>query len=114
MSKDAWIQQVINNRPALKSLINDWHPSKRGEYVGDITITAKNAEAACRVIRRQIKEEFKGDVILKFDEAIDAKEWKTIYRILSDTWFGVPESLDCWSIRGFKEAVDLLDDTPGA
>lgn len=29
-----------------------------------------------------------------------------------DAWFGVPESTSCWSIPGFGQAVDLLDDPP--
>lgn len=45
----------------------------------------------------------------RFDQAIAAGDEKELRKLLSDTWFGVPESISCWSLVGFAECVELLD-----
>ena len=74
------------------------------------SITAPNAERACEVVREQIRKESMNNPEIQFDIALTKQDHATISSLLSSAWFGVPESTECWKIRGFAEACDLLDD----
>lgn len=113
MIKDEWLIQVTESKNRLINLIKYYHPLNRqpGRREQDY-ITAPNAEWACTQVRKQIRENSEGDPIKDFEEALEQKDDRKIYKLLSDTWFGVPESTTCWQIEGFKEAVDLMDDPP--
>jgi hypothetical protein len=116
MTKQEWIDQAREHADDLRSLVSEYHPTcilgrKRSH---DHPITAPNAESACRAIRSKIavEQEMKPDAVGRFDQALAVGDWQTISCLLSDAWFGVPESTSCWSIRGFSAAVDLMDDPP--
>lgn len=109
-----WIDRVLEHRDKLRALIVNYHPASRGFRQGrqGMPITAPGAEAACEVVRQQIKQEHAQDPASRFDAALASGDVYTIYGLLQSAWFGVPESTSCWSIPGFGEAVDLLDDPP--
>jgi hypothetical protein len=97
-------------------LIKSFHPiSTRGRYdpLG-LPITAPNAEAARRHIIDDMarREELEGDPVKEFGAALNDKNVGQAMTILNQTWFGVPESTQCWKLEGFAEAVALLDDPP--
>lgn len=77
-------------------------------------ITAAGAEFACAQIRKKLTQEQAGelDPVVRFDAALTAGDFAVLNKLLSDAWFGVPESTSCWQIRGFAAAVDLMDDPP--
>jgi hypothetical protein len=116
MTKQEWINQAREHADDLRSLVSEYHPTyildrKRSH---DHPITAPNAESACRAARSKIavEQELERDAVERFNEALAAGDWMTVSKLLSDAWFGVPESTSCWQIRGFSEAVDLMDDPP--
>lgn len=111
MTKDQWINNAIKNKEALRSFILSYHPSMRTPKK-PLPITAPGAEAACENIRQEIAKENIGNPVEQFDRAIEGRDFTLLYHLLNATWFGVPESTDCWRIKGFSEAVDLMDDTP--
>lgn len=112
MTKAVWLDRAAVDAEALRSLVRDWHPLRRPTQVGDITITAEAAEHACEHVRREIVATGGGDPVELFTLALRNGDVRTIVRLLNEAWFGVPESRDCWKIRGFTEAVDLLDEPP--
>lgn len=116
MTKKEWIAKTKANLPDLRDLIARYHPSSKGfggiSLVG-LPITAPGAEEACGNVRKAIAGDPKNlNPLLRFQEAIDKQDISTMYSILNDAWFGVPESTSCWRIRGFSIAVDLMEDVP--
>lgn len=113
MTEQEWLSKVRANQEVLESLIEMWHPVNIKSY-GDITITAPGAEAACESVRQSIKakEADQPAPIQRFRTAIAEGKWEIINQLLNSAWFGVPESRDCWNIKGFSEAVDLMDELP--
>jgi hypothetical protein len=110
-TRSQWMQVVHDNAEALRNLVAEWHPSAR--RVGSaMVITAPNAELACDSIRRKIRHEEPDDPVAKWDKAIATEDIGAIMSLLSSTWFGVPESTECWSIPGFGVACYLMDDPP--
>jgi hypothetical protein len=75
-------------------------------------ITAPAAERACEEVRQRIKDQNDSDPLERFDTALEAGDWRTVYSLLDQAWFGVPETTSCWRIDGFTQAVDLMDDPP--
>lgn len=114
MTNTEWLKYAITNEDKLTNLIRDWHPRLRANEIGDMTITAVNAEKACEVIRHQIKtkDANKPNPVIEFKDALTNGNIQVINRLLNDAWFGVPESRSCWDIIGFKEAVWLIEDPP--
>lgn len=121
MTESDYLNYADAHKDKLIRLINNFHPVNRqpgrrratvsNNDKGDF-ITAPNAEAACGVIRKVIKDDYKGNPSDDFCKALVEKNWGTIFKILNEAWFGVPESTSCWEIDGFKEAVTLLEDWP--
>lgn len=125
-----WLQKVSDNAGVLRQLIADWHPSARrpaaiqresvlftdGDAVAvdapSMPITAPNAERACQWIRQDIRAKEPADPLSRWDKALSDGDVGEIMSLLESTWFGVPESTDCWNIPGFAVAVNLLDDPP--
>lgn len=113
MNINQWLDKVRENKEVLRSLISTYHPSSRrcGESP-ILPITSPGAEAVCTVIRSKIRKEDSADPAIKFDIAVECSDYSQIYIILEQTWFGVPESRECWCIPGFGLAVEVLDDGP--
>jgi hypothetical protein len=110
MIKEEWIEIARKNRKKLENLVANYHPVRARP--NPMRITAPNAERACEIVRRNIRENFEGDPITQLNEALNIGDVTKINKLLNDAWFGVPESTDCWDIEGFAEAVDLMDDLP--
>ena len=111
MIKEEWFKEADDNRDKLISLVSQYHPSSQ-RAGKSLRITAFRAEQACAEIRKNIKTIRTEDPVERFKLALDLKDTNTSLLILNETWFGVPESTDCWSIPGFSEAVDLMTDPP--
>lgn len=110
MEKQEWLAKVKENRVVLKSLIEWYHPRSDAYSPAHLPITAKAAEAACQNARSAIAvKEGRPHPLVAFDNALNTGDTSTIYSLLNETWFGVPESTSCWSIPGFSEAVDLIE-----
>jgi hypothetical protein len=79
-----------------------------------LEITAPNAEVARQTVVKHMlmNGECQGDPVKRLEVALAVGNIGEINSILNRAWFGVPESTSCWNIRGFKEAVDLMDDPP--
>lgn len=117
MKINDWLEKVKQNKDSLYDIISCYHPANLSAYnetdpLSD-NITAPNAERACEVVRNLIRKEnvFENPGAV-FNVALQNGDYETINKLLSSTWFGVPESTSCWGINGFSVMVDLLDDPP--
>lgn len=108
MTKAHWLAKVHEHRDKLRGLILGYHPFYRRSH--SMPITAPNAESACRAVREAIAQETVVEPVLQFDAALNIGDVYTIYHLLNDVWFGVPESINCWRIEGFRQAVELIED----
>jgi len=111
MTKEEWLTQARSYEDALKSLVGEYHPSV-GYRRHTLPITAPAAEDACISVREKISQAEPQDPVQRLTVALATGDVSEIYSVLGQAWFGVPESTSCWNIRGFKEAVDLMDDPP--
>lgn len=123
MTTEQWLEQARNKQDDLCYLIDSYHPASfesaalRGKDPRrpgpGLPITAPNAESASEVVRQKIRDEADGThPVVKFKEALAVGDVGACMTLLSQAWFGVPESTSCWGIRGFNEAVSLLEDPP--
>ena len=112
METSAWLAQVKEHQEKLRALVERYHPGCVQPRDKSLTITAPNAESTSEMFRVRIKRSTKSDPITDWDNAIANSNYDKIFNLISSTWLGVPESTDCWSLRGFSEAVDLLEDPP--
>lgn len=132
MTKQEWLEKVNENKDVLRQLVANWHPSARrpvaiqreavvltdGSAVAvdvaeaHMPITAPAAEQACQQVRTMLRRDEPGDPLERWDKAVGDGDVGELNTLLSGAWFGVPESTSCWSIAGFAEAVDLMDDLP--
>lgn len=111
MNNHEWLTKVKSNEDVLKTFIKEWHPTNLVR--NSMRITAHNAEAASRYVRAQIRNQAeRADPIVRFELALAQSDIIGINNVLNEAWFGVPESTDCWSIKGFREAVELMEDLP--
>jgi hypothetical protein len=111
VTTDEWLIECNGAKDKLKSLIGTYHPVSL-KSVNGMKITAPNAEQACEVVRNQIRKNFEGNPVTEFQAALDARDVSKLMKLLNDAWFGVPETIECWNIEGFTEAVNLMDDPP--
>jgi len=109
MNKSEWTEIIDKHWDDLKSLVMDYHP--RANYnPQEMPITAEGAEMACEVVRRQIASEgspVTEDLLENLKSQGNADELMSLF---GSAWFGVPESTSCWSIPGFREMCNLLED----
>lgn len=112
MTKSRWLGIVNDHASELRELVANYHPSATAPRRKRMPITTTAPEAACEMIREQIKAEAPTDPLARWDKAISEQNISEINSLLNDAWFGVPESTECWSIPGFGIACDLMDDLP--
>ena len=116
MNTTEWLNQCREHKDVLREIIQRYYPYRGRSDYRELEITAPNAEKACENIRESIIQgDLKAKVLkpeIRFEYALKVGEASEIYRLLSSTWFGVPESTSCWNISGFKELVNLMDDAP--
>jgi len=110
MTSQEWLDKARRGKLALIQLIQDFHPALPHTVELPMTITAPRAEEMRQRIVKHMAKDY--DPVALFNKALDASDVSTVTSVLNRAWFGVPESLDCWSMTGFKEAVDLLDEPP--
>lgn len=112
MTKIEWLDYARDNKDKLLSLVALYHPTSNQRP--ELPITAPTVEANCKGVRKRICREFLEihSAAKLFGDAIAASNVDQIHNLLSQTWFGVPESTACWGVTGFKECVNLLDDPP--
>lgn len=114
MTKQEWLDKVKVNSNILRDFVGRYHPvnlrPRKDNESLPTDITAPNAEQACEVVRNQIRKESFDRPDIQFNVALKNEDTDALSSLLSQTWFGVPESTNCWSIPGFSIAVDLLDD----
>ncbi len=115
MTEQEWLDKAKKHADELRQFIGFYHPSCHYP-TPELPITAPNAEIACDQIREEIRYEDQGkaDPMIQFSRALEANDIGAINSLLNATWFGVPESTDCWFIPGFGVAVDLMGDLPGS
>jgi hypothetical protein len=109
MTVNEYFDAVNKNKVKLDCVIREWHPA----YISpkkSMHITAPGAEAICEFIRTEIQQSEPKDALERFNKAVAAKDYLTANSILNETWFGVPESTECWNITGFRELVSLLEE----
>lgn len=112
MDRSEWLDQARGNSDLLEDLLRAYHPGMRGEK-RELPITARGPEAMSARVRSVIAREWEGhDPIAMFRSAMANQNVGQITTLLNEAWFGVPESTDCWSVPGFREAVRLLEDLP--
>jgi hypothetical protein len=111
---DQWLKLTREHGEALRFLLKEYHPNNRqpGRRKNQDFITAPGAEAACTVIRQHIRAQQASDPVDRFNLALESKDWRTINTLLNEAWFGVPESTTAWGVRGFREAVHLIEEPP--
>ena len=118
MTRQEWIEAARKHEEVLRELLRKWHPRQEtvatAQLREDLVYSAPGAERACEVVRDAIRKEGEGQpkVLSQFTKALADGDVETLYGLLQQAWFGVPETTGCWKIVGFKEAVDLLDDIP--
>lgn len=99
-------QQILDKQNDLLNIIEMFHPNSLNKTQKEFRITAPRAEKACETIRAQA--EFFPVELAK--QAIINKNSTDLMRILSDTWFGAPESREVFSVPGFNFLCDILDE----
>jgi len=112
VTNEQWWQVVDLNWDNLCAIVDSYHPGY-GRRNHDFPITAIAAEAACEVFREEIHNEAANELespLRRFLKAKELRDDETLSTILSQTWFGIPDSTSCWSIPGFGKLCDLLDD----
>jgi len=105
-----WWELLEENKDSIRSLVIQFHP-KSGAPRKDMKITAPGAEAVCEDIRGEIAVGGKPECPLEsFDAALQKQDGLTIVRLLNETWFGIPESTECWNLEGFGVLCDLCSE----
>ena len=127
MTSQKWLQKANDNKETLRHLVGCFHPNAQHsihenqdgllEIIGIdptyLPITAPGVELAIAPIRKAIKRENDGfDPVARLDRGLLDNDVSVLMTVLNEAWFGVPESTNCWGIKGFKEAVSLLEDPP--
>jgi hypothetical protein len=112
MTTTEWLVQARANADELRDLVGNYHPAMAVSAQHEMEITAPNAELACELVRDHIRAQEPQNPGRRLDAALATGDISEIISVLNGAWFGVPESTSCWRVRGFKEAVDLLDDPP--
>lgn len=111
---NTWLTKVEENRKVLTRLIRTYHPrcKKITTKPSSPEITAPNAQSACNTVIDHIKRRSEGmpTPLELFDIARKNGDHAYIYKLLDETWFGVPESTSCWNIPGFSLSVDLIEE----
>ena len=110
MNKHDYLQFARDSEQELCQLIGEYHPIYRKMH-SEMDVTAPQAEIACENVREAIRRENPSyDPLHAFQRALLEEDNVVVAQILNETWFGVPESTSCWLIRGFTEAITLMED----
>lgn len=101
-NKEEWWKLVDDNWEDLQSLIVIFHPSNKS--VPKLKITANRAEKVRQSIVKKIT------TIPDYKELKKNRDPK-LAGVLDDTYWGIPESVDCWNYKGFGLLCDLCSES---
>lgn len=101
-TKNDWWQELESNWINIERLINTFHPVH--DNAPQMEITAPTAELARKFIASDIKE------IGNYTKMKDEKD-SALSLILSETYWGIPESTECWQYPGFGVLCDLCSES---
>lgn len=104
---DEWWALVDSRRDDLLSLIRAFHPNAGAKV--NYRITAERAEAACEQVREEIRHTGIKEPAKVFQELIERRDPRCL-TILSETWFGMPESMGVRDVPGFGALCDLCSE----
>lgn len=111
LRKWQWLAKAKSSREDLVAFLTAYHPKSSGLNPEPLRVTAHAAE----VMRRMGKELYCKDVadpVAAFSAALESGDYEAIIQLLDEAWWTVPESTECWKIRGFGLAVYLIDNPP--
>jgi len=109
-----WFEKVRQHEDVLERLVADYHPAAMMPRPSTplLPITAPSAERARQEVANLVKGESNVSPRDRFRSALRHEDVESMYTVLNQTWFGVPESTGCWDLEGFSELVELLEDPP--
>lgn len=113
---DGWFEAIDKYWTQLSFLIEHYHPRSGDQTIYDLPITAKMAEE----VRREVADEIRASLdyvpaptpVSMARHALMLRDAESLHRILNETWWGIPESSDCWSLPKFGLLCDLCSDFP--
>ncbi len=112
---DEWWAFVAAYKGELRALVGEFHPAYRKGWARPMKITAPAAEAVREVFRNAINNSpafMEGgleDPLAAFDQ-FAAQRSEGLVHLLSETWFGIPESRDAHALPGFGVLCDLCSE----
>jgi hypothetical protein len=110
MTKQDYLQFARDSEQELCQLIGEYHPIYRKMH-SEMDVTAPQAELACEHVREAIRRENPCyNPLHAFQRALPEGDTVVIAQVLQETLVGTPESTSCWLIKGFTEAVTLMED----
>ena len=107
MNTHTWWQYFNEHHKVLRDLVTTYHPNTNNKH--DMYITAMNAESACTLVREQIQQKTNISITDHFDTAFIEHDLDKMFRLLNETWFGMPESIEVRQEAGFYELCDLCE-----
>lgn len=110
MTQNEWFAKFNESKDSLRNLVQQFHPKQQTFDRSAFPITAPTAEALAIFVRQQIVQS-DIDPLQEFDKACAFKDSAALYDILSETWFGMPESEAVRTLHGYQELCNLLDES---
>lgn len=101
-TKDNWWKLVDENWENLKSLINMFHPANK--FTPKMTITANRVEKVRQSLIKKITS------IPDYEKLKNDRD-PGLANVLESTYWGIPESTDCWNYPGFGILCDLCSES---
>jgi hypothetical protein len=113
-TKGEWWSLVEREQWSLQDLVAKFHPDYRTPHP-EHPVTASRAEMVCEVVRKTIRERpdpavERIDPVEKFRGCLETLDGEEMYRLLNETWFGMPESESVRSEPGFGVLCDLCSE----
>ena len=104
---DEWWALCELHKSELSSLVRVFHPTYGRQFDARITAPAAEVARQSTVSSMPMREL---DPTAEFDAGVTNRSF-TVPALLSETWFGVPESLDAHSLPGFGTLCDLCSES---
>ena len=102
---DKYIALARENESLMIAAIREFHPYYVAKAVYNEPITAPAAEAACAMIREQIKAEVTEDPVVGYKQYQADK----VMRIANEVWYGMPESSSVRNHSAFAVVCELAE-----
>jgi len=109
-TKEEWWELVDENWENLRKLISRFHPRKGKKFNDNFIITAPVPEKIrLQQVKEILKENFPVD-ILQYIEVLRSNRDTKLLRIVENTWWGLPESVEVRDFPGFGVLCDLCSE----